>query len=163
MMKRLLLILVVAPILAQTGVIRVQRRATTSSDLAAITSITLGTDYNGSTDCRGMAFRLTSQPITITSLGRWVYAGNSGTHSLLLTDSSASTLASCSLNTSGLSVGWHYCSITPYVISSTDAFFSVYSQELNGGDHWSYANTGVSSTILTAVQDDDGGISTSKQ
>jgi hypothetical protein len=94
-----------------------------------------------------VGFELTvgSTGITVTQLGRWVISGNSGTHTLAIYDNSCNLVVSTTINTSGLSVGYNYVSITPTVLSASAVYY-VFSSETNGGDQWydleAYTTTG---------------------
>ena len=85
---------------------------------------------------------------TITSLGRWVIAGNSQTHVLRLLDQSGTQLATVTVNTSGATAGdYLYGAITPTAITAGISYF-ILSDETSGGDLW-YDDAGA--TLDSAV------------
>jgi len=90
--------------------------------------------------------------ITVTSLGRWVYSGNSQSHTLKLYDVTTSTLlGSCSVATSGAPTGdYKYGTITPVTLV-VGHIYNVTSQEFNGGDQWgSYGAVTISGTVASS-------------
>lgn len=106
---------------------------------------TLGTLRNDFTGCVGFIFTVGASPIDISALGRWVVAGNSGTHVVYVTDGSTNVVASASVNTSGAATGaYKYVSITP--VTLTNGFtYAVYSAETNTGDQWYSDDTAITS------------------
>jgi hypothetical protein len=106
----------------------------------------------------GCTFFCPATTITITALGRWVLSGNSGTHALGLWKVTGGTLlASTSINTSGLSVGWNYVAITGVALTP-GAEYAIGSLEASGGDSFgtdttitSYINSHFTATQVTAV------------
>lgn len=117
------------------------------SDTAFVTGVTLGTvryDYDG---CAGMQITINGSPgtyITATSLGRWVFSGNSETHTLHIRDASNTILGSCTVNTGGATAGqFLYCPLGPPVILNAQTTYNVLSSEVSGAghDHWYDADT----------------------
>lgn len=108
--------------------------AAAAPDTSFITGQVLGSPYNSLDGCFGLLFQH-STPVTVTSLGRWVIAGNSGTHVLTLMNSSGTSLANCSVNTSGAPAGaYRYCALSSPVSLSANTSYYLASIEANGGD-----------------------------
>lgn len=127
-------------------------------DTPFITGQTLGGLRNDDTGCIGFGITAPATSSTVTQLGRWIVAGNSGTHTLMITDGGGTSLGSCSLNTVGQTSGQYaYCSITPVIINAgTNPTNFIYSEETNGGDQW-YGGTGgiaVTSTAMATITHD---------
>jgi hypothetical protein len=111
------------------------------SDTPLVTSQdTASTLRNDTTGEVGFQFTVVGSNITVTSLGRWVVSGNSGTHLLVLRSGDCSTLiASVTVNTSGATPGQYlYGSITPVTLTAGTSY-RLMSTELNTGDQW-YSN-----------------------
>lgn len=121
---------------AQTPLHRLLKRPTSSPSSTAFISsspvTSLRSDFSG---CVGFRFTVGASNITVTDLGRWVVSGNSGSHTVKITDASGSILASVSVNTSGQPVGFLYGSITPLVLTS-GVTYTILSEEFNAGDQW---------------------------
>jgi hypothetical protein len=104
---------------------------------AWISAQTLGTpknDFTGGVGCKFTA----DAAITISALGRWKIAGNTGTHTLKLYDSVGAELASTSVNMgqAGTTAGTYiYASITPVLLTNAASYY-VISFETNAGDTW---------------------------
>lgn len=95
----------------------------------------------------GFRFTVGSSNITITDLGRWVLSGNSGSHTVRITDVSGTLIVSAIVNTSGASVGFVYSSITPTVLSAGTDYF-IQSLETSGADTW-YDDAGPTGAYTT--------------
>lgn len=110
----------------------------------------------------GFKFTVGASNLVVTSLGRWVVSGNSGTHTLVIRDAGNSTVATASLNTSGLSVGFNYVSITPVTLTA-GAVYYCFSLESASGDQW-YQDFSITSTADATVNAsayiDAGGLNT---
>jgi hypothetical protein len=102
------------------------------------------TTRNDATLNVGFELTVGSTGITVTQLGRWVISGNSGTHTLAIYDASCALVVSTTINTSGLSVGYNYVSITPTVLSASTVYY-IMSSETASGDLW-YDNETYTST-----------------
>src|SRR5688572_26527840 len=92
-----------------------------------VTGQTLGTvrsDFTGE-----VGFRVTfAGSVTITHLGRWVKAGNSGTHAMRLVNGSAVTIAgvTATVNTSGASAGaFAYAALAAPVVVSAGTYYLI--------------------------------------
>lgn len=115
-----------------------------------ITGQTLGTLRSNFTGCVGFVFQTGASPITVTDLGRWVVAGNSATHSILL-NGTGGVSVSATVNTSGATPGaYAYTSITPTVLAASGAW-AIFSAEVNGGDQWYDNDTVLTSTAVITV------------
>lgn len=107
----------------------------------------LRSNYTG---CIGFEFRVSS-PIVVWQLGRWVLAGNSQAHTLLLSDPSGNTLGLTSLATAGQTAGSFAYSDLPAPIVLLPGTYVVSSQETYGGDQWYDGDTSVVSTSVGSV------------
>jgi hypothetical protein len=90
-------------------------------------------------------------PCTVTHLGRWVVAGNSGTHIMTITLSGTGTSATVSINTAGAPAGaFLYGALaTPFVLTAGSSYF-IESAEVSGGDQfYDLANVIVPSGVAT--------------
>src|SRR5260221_11228517 len=71
-----------------------------------ITGETLGILYNNTSNQNGFEFMGGDSPITVTSLGRWVVSGNTGTYTVYLKSvSDGATLGTALVKTSGATTG----------------------------------------------------------
>ena len=118
-----------------------------------VTGQTLGTLENNFTGSEGYEFTVGSSPITVTSLGRWVVAGNTGSHVVKLSTSSGDVAGgSVTINTSGVTAGQYcYANLAKPVTLSANATYYIVSHEVNGGDQWYhyYSTTLTHSSIAT--------------
>ena len=117
-----------------------------------VTAQSLGTLRNNFTGCVGFGFTAQSGPVTVTALGRWVVAGNSGSHTVyLIRDSPFTIVASAVVNTSGAPTGAYlYTAITPTVLPAGGESYALISDETNAGDQW-YDNDTTITTFSTTV------------
>lgn len=127
-----------------------------TNDLKFITGRVLGTsrsDFNG---WIGMRFTVGSRPLSVTSLGRMVSSGNTGTHSLkIVLASTGQDVAGTTVSvdtTAGTSGKFLYGALTSPVTLASGATYYLVSQETSGGDSWYDVNT----TITTSA-DGTGG------
>jgi hypothetical protein len=100
---------------------------------------------NDVTGTLGFQFTVGAANITVTSLGRWVIAGNSQTHLIVITSSDClTTIASGTVNCSGATAGdYVYTSITPVTLTAGTTY-RLMSTEVTGLDLW--YNNGVITT-----------------
>jgi hypothetical protein len=98
------------------------------------------------------------RPITISSLGRWKIAGNTGTHALKLVrweDSTTEVSVSVDLTT-GSAGDFVYAAITPITLVPGRRYMLL-SEEVNGGDQWYDSSTsapgGQVATAAVAILD----------
>ena len=89
-----------------------------------VTGETLGSSQSTGGTCDGFVFTVGASSINVVQLGRWVLSGNTGTHTLSLTTGPANgtSLANCSVNTSGQGVGFTYCPITSTTLSASTQY-----------------------------------------
>ncbi len=116
-----------------------------------VTAQNIGTLRNNYSDFVGFAFYVGASNITVTSLGRWITSGNTGSHTIKIIDyATGATVVSASLNTSGITAGaYGYVACTPTVLSAT-VRYAILSLEVNGGDFWGdEASITVTSAINT--------------
>lgn len=117
-----------------------------------ITGATVGTlrsDYSGDV---GFRVRIGANPVTVTALGRWVVAGNAGTHTLVLTTWAGTAVASASLDTAGKTAGaFAYVDLAAPVTLDAATDYAVGSGETSGGDQWYGDDTTVTSTAVAEV------------
>ncbi len=116
----------------------------TSGGTALVTGQVLGTLRNNYSGWVGLQFRVGSNPLTVTGLGRIAAPGNTGTHMVkLVTASNGQDVAgaSAAVSTSGAAVGTYvYGAVTAVVLSPNTAYY-ILSQESAGGDLWYDYNT----------------------
>jgi hypothetical protein len=119
------------------------------SSTSWITSVTAGTVRNNFTGCIGMSLTVGASNITVTDVGRWVIAGDSNTHSIVLQNGTG-VILSGTVNTSGAPTGaFVYSSITPTVLNA-GGIYNLFSIETNGGDNW-YHDVDSSETFTSDV------------
>jgi hypothetical protein len=119
-----------------------------------ITSFTGGSTRNSQTGPAGIDFIVGSNALVVTALGRWTVSGNSQSHYINLSTadvgSSPTTLATVTINTSGLPVGFGYVNLaTPFIIYPGRKY-SVMSQEIGAGD-FNYNNDTTMSVTADAT------------
>jgi hypothetical protein len=115
----------------------------TTSSSPYVTGQTLGGLRSYSNSCNGFVFTVGSSGITITNLGRWVLAGNSGTHTVTIQTMSGTPIVSTSVNTSGQTAGQYvWGSVTPTQLLANTEYW-IGSTETYPGDLWLDDNTTV--------------------
>lgn len=94
---------------------------------------TLRTDFTGV-----VGFKFTAaKDAQVTSLGRWVVAGNTGSHQVRLTNSTYVTLASVYVNTSGATANqFKYVDLTEPIQLRAGQVYYMYSSEVANTDSW---------------------------
>jgi hypothetical protein len=98
---------------------------------------TLGTLRNNYTGEVGTQLVIGSSPIIVTALGRWVVAGNSGSHVVYLINDRNTVIASATVNTSGASAGiCKYTALATPVTLSAGVTYYLLSAETSAGDQW---------------------------
>jgi len=138
-MKRILLFLLcLLPLLCFGQSRRLLMMAHTPSAVSSIwmtNGLTGGGNRNNFDDWIGGKI-ITSNSFTITDLGRYVFAGNSQSHTVALFSISGSLLTAGVINTSGqASNQFVYVPVTPYTVASQTAYYLV-CRENSGGDSW---------------------------
>jgi hypothetical protein len=123
---------------------------------AYITSTSLGTLRNNFSGYVGMKIVVGATQITVTSLGRMMAGGNSGTHIVKLvnvSDGSDVTGGAVSLSMGGGTPGeFHYAPLnTPLALPAGTAYYLM-SQETAGGDFWYDNNTTITTTTVAAPE-----------
>ena len=92
----------------------------------------------------GFQFQVGNSPLRVTSLGRWIVAGNSQAHQIKLLDSNGNEIANALLQTSGQTSGqFAYANLSNPVILNTNTIYAIVSKENAGygNDQW-YDNIG---------------------
>jgi hypothetical protein len=119
-----------------------------------ITSVvTPGTLRNNWPAPVGMQITVGASPITVTSLGRWMFSGNTQAHQLTLVDVNNVNLGSVTVNMAGKPVGqFVYATLSSPVVLSASHVYYVLSGENQGGDFW-YDNDAVVATTADAHLD----------
>ncbi|MBV8903938.1 MAG: hypothetical protein JOZ22_09920 [Acidobacteriia bacterium] len=101
-----------------------------------ISNQTLGSVRTDGPYCAGIQITIGAKNVTVTDLGRWVQAGNTQSHQMVLEDSSGNILTSGNLATAGQSPGdYAYVSIPPTTLSAGGTYY-ILSQEYSSGDGW---------------------------
>jgi Big-like domain-containing protein len=111
----------------------------------------------------GMKFTVGSKSITVSSLGRWVAAASSQTHTIKLVSATGTDLTggSVSLNLAGATVGQYAYALLPSPITlSANTSYYLVTQEFAGGDKWyDYGTVTANATagaVITAVYQFNG-------
>jgi hypothetical protein len=119
-----------------------------------VTSQTLGTLHNDFTGFAGMQIVVGSSPITVTTLGRMMASGNTGTHTVKLVRASDGTDVSggsVSVLMSGGTAGqYQYTTLSAPVVLDAGATYYLVSQETSGGDTWYYDDTTIQTTSVAS-------------
>ena len=122
----------------------------TDSNPEAITHFTSGTLRNDYTGYVGGVFYLAHHNLIVTSLGRMMFSGNSGTHTLAIYSAATGLIVPGSIvlvNMSGATSGQYvYVKLSSGVVLFEDNTYFVVSNEIVSGDKWSDANDNVSIT-----------------
>lgn len=138
---------------AQTPLHRLLKKpASGVAPITFITSSPSSSPRNNFDGGVGFGFTVGASNITVTELGRWVISGNSGSHLIKIVDAAGAIVGtgSATLNTSGLSVGYNYVSITPLVLTAGNTYYLV-SDEANGGDQWNDEQPVTSTADATVI------------
>lgn len=103
----------------------------------------------------GLNIVIGAQPVTITSLGRMKFGGNSGSHSVKLvraSDGQDVSGATTVVNMSGGTVGqFSYGQLASPVVLPAGTSYYLLSQEVLGGDTWAEFNTTVTTTSVASI------------
>ena len=122
-----------------------------------VSAVTLGgTLRNNFTGWVGMVIQVSTNPVTVNSVGRIVVSGNSGTHTVKLVDASTGADipgGSASVSTVGGTPGnFAYGNLSTPIILAAGAKYYVVSQESAGGDQWyDYSNTVLQTKTVASV------------
>lgn len=108
---------------------------------------TLRNNYSGWVGCK---ITIGASNLEVTSLGRWVTAGNNQTHTIEVRNSVGAVVATASVNTAGAPAGnFKFTNIIPVSLSA-GAVYYVLSQETLGQDQWyDFNNTVTPAATLT--------------
>jgi hypothetical protein len=117
---------------------------------AFVATETLGTPRNDFSGAVGMAIRVAADPLTIHGLGRFVVAGNGGTHVVKIADGTTGVDlpgAAVTISLSGTVPNqFAYGILAAPVLLNPNTEYYVVSQETIGGDQWLDLDT----TVVTA-------------
>ena len=117
--------------------------------VSSFTPTALRQDFSGWV---GSTFSVGAQDVQVTSLGRWVVAGNTATHTVKVVDAATGNdLASATVVTAGAPPGgFRYASLaTPLTLRANASYYLV-SLETAGGDTWYDYNTRLVTTAGAA-------------
>ncbi len=118
-----------------------------TNDLKFITGLVLGTIRNDFNGWIGMRFTVGSHPLSVTSLGRMISSGNTGTHSLkIVLASTGQDVAGTTVSvntTAGTSGKFLYGALTSPVTLAAGTTYYLVSRETSGGDTWHDINTAI--------------------
>lgn len=105
-----------------------------------VTSQTLSTTIrNNFAGWLGMKITTGASPVVVRELGRWVIAGNTGTHTVKIVNAATSTDlpgGSVSIATAGAPTGFAYAPLSVPVTLAANSVWFIVSQEVDGGDQW---------------------------
>lgn len=120
-----------------------------------VTGTTLTTLRNDFVGDVGMKITVGGAGITVTHLGRWVVAGNSGTHTVYLcSDTGFGILGSVSVNTSGATTAaFAYTALGSPITLTASGVYYIVSHETLAGDQWYETTTTVTTTAVATVND----------
>lgn len=128
---------------------------TVASGSGFVSSFVLGTARNNYTGWVGMAIAVGNAQITVTSLGRMVAPGNSGTHSLKIVNAASGSDVSGSLtsvNTAGAPSGsFLYATLSSSVVLQANTSYYIMTQESFGGDQWYDLNTSLQNASVASI------------
>jgi len=123
-----------------------------------VTSAQLGTPRSNFSGWAGMAIAVGSSPITVSSLGRMVTAGNNANHVVKLVNAAGGDIAggSATMVTAGATPGsFAYAPLANPVVLNADTTYYLVSQETAGGDAWydwdTTVQTASAATLTSAV------------
>jgi hypothetical protein len=122
-----------------------------------VTKQTLGTLRNNFTGGVGYKFTVGASPVTVTQLGRWVVAGNSGAHTLtLVRQPDNAPLATVSVTTSGATAGtFKYVALgSPVTLAANTSYYFV-STETNGADRWYDDNSTLATNTVAVINNSE--------
>jgi hypothetical protein len=120
-----------------------------------VASETLGTPRSDFTGAVGMAIRVAADPLTIRGLGRFVVAGNGGTHVVKIADGTSGVDlpgAAVTISLSGATPNqFAYEVLAAPVLLNPNTEYYVVSQETMGGDQWLDLDTTVVTSSVASV------------
>ncbi len=120
-----------------------------------VASETLGTVRNDFTGAVGMVIQVAADPLTVRGLGRFVVAGNGGTHVVKIADGTTGAdlpNAAVTISLSGAVPNQFAYEVlaTPVLLNPNTQYYIV-SQETMGGDRWLDLDTTVITSSVAAV------------
>ncbi|MEO8425632.1 MAG: Ig-like domain-containing protein, partial [Verrucomicrobiota bacterium] len=119
-----------------------------------VNTTTLGATRNDFNGWLGMKFTVGSSPITVISLGRYYYSGNSATHTVKIVKASNGidvVNGSVAIAMGGVPAGqFKYATLAASVILSANTSYYLVSQETPGGDVWANENTTITTKSVAA-------------
>jgi hypothetical protein len=123
-----------------------------------VTSAHVGTLRSNFSGWAGMAITVGSSPITVSSLGRMVAAGNNANHVVKLVSAAGVDIAggSATVAAAGVTPGsFAYASLANPVVLNAGTTYYLVSQETSGGDAWydfdTTVQTNSAATLSNAV------------
>ncbi len=119
-----------------------------------VVSKSLGTLRNNFTGFVGMKITVGSSPLVLSALGRFVVAGNSGSHTVKIADSTGADVAGASVTiaTAGKAAGsFAYGALAAPVTLNAGGVYYIVSAETSGGDQWYDSNTFLTTTAAAQV------------
>jgi hypothetical protein len=119
-----------------------------------VTSTHLGTLRTNFSGWAGMAITVGSSPITVSSLGRMVTAGNNANHVVKLVSVAGGDIAggSATIVTAGAAPGsFAYAALASPVVLNANTTYYLVSQETDGGDAWYHWDTTVQTASVATV------------
>lgn len=129
---------------------------TVPTDTTFVTSQTPGPLRNDFTGFVGMRIDVSTSPISVTEIGRFICSGNSGTHTVKFVKASDGvdiTGGSVSIATAGATAGeFAYAKLsTPVTLAANTSYYLV-TQETASGDQWFDVATTVTTTSAGVVK-----------
>jgi hypothetical protein len=120
----------------------------TKSGTQFITSVRVGTLHSHFSGWAGMQIRVSSNPLNLTAVCRYVMTGNTQSHTVELVSNGVVLKGSAaSVKTSGVTPGSFACShLASGITLNANTSYLVLSQEIAGGDAWGDYHTVVSNT-----------------
>ena len=121
---------------------------------AYVTSAHVGTPRSNFSGWAGMAITVGSSPLTVSSLGRMVAAGNNANHVVKLANAAGGDIAggSATVITAGATPGsFVYASLAGPVVLNANTTYYLVSQETAGGDSWYDWDTTVQTTSAATL------------
>ena len=121
---------------------------------AFVTNGVLGTLRNNYTGWVGMSINVGVSPLTITSLGRMLAPGNSGTHAVKIVNAAtgADVAGGSAAITMTGSVGqFVYTDLASPIVLNANSTYYVLSQETLGGDQWYDFNTTATTASVASL------------
>ncbi len=121
-----------------------------TSSVPFVNSVTPGTARNDFSGWVGVSIMTGANAVTVTHLGRWSLAGNTGVHTVkIVSGPSGVDVAggSVAVNVSGAQPGaFVYATLTNPVTLSANSNYYIVSQEMQGADTWNNWNTTVTTS-----------------